>query len=559
MPLIWGSAMLDGNAATILRPAVAGCRFGRFVLRGPQRLLLADGEPVELGSRAFEVLLMLAESGGALVTKAAVFDRVWAGLAVEENNLQVQISTLRRVLGADRDWIVTMPGQGYRFTAPILPLPALPADPAPGPAVPEQAPAIPRLSLLVLPFASRGDDPALDWFADGITDSLTTDLARALPGCSVIAQTTASTYKGRAVDVREIGRAMGVRFVLEGSILQANGRVRVNAQLIEAETGAHAWAERFDKPAGSALQIQDEIVARLTRTIGLQMIACEARRAERVEHDHPDASTAADWVLRGHAAAMQRMSNKVRFDAAIGFYRRALDLDPANPDALAGVASVRVYQVVNCYLADGAGAWEGGAREAHLAEAEGLLAQVLAGAPGHLAALKTRAVLLRARGAFSDALAAAGALLSQHPGDPMGYRETGLNLLYLGQTEEAVAWFRQADALTPADPMRWTWMQGLGRALIQLGRDAEAAEALRLAIESNPAHAPSYAYLAAALVLSGDGDRARLELAEFRAAEPGTTLDVFARRSPVPLDATAPAYRSRNGRLLDGLRQAGLT
>ena len=140
----------------------------------------------------------------------------------------------------------------------------------------------------------------------------------------------------------------------------------------------------------------------------------------------------------------------------------------------------------------------------------------------------------------------------------MGYREAGLNLLYLGRTEEAVSWFRWADALTPADPVRWTWLQGLGRALIQLGRDAEAAEALRLAIESNPAHAPSYAYLAAALALSGDDVRARQELEEFRAAEPRTTMDMFARRSPVPLHATAPAYRSRNGRLLDGLRRAGL-
>ena len=554
MRLIGGTMMDGGGGAAALRPDGAGYRFGRFVLRGPQRLLLADGEPVELGARAFDVLMVLAGSGGALVTKAAVLDRVWAGLAVEENNLQVQVSTLRRVLGADRDWIVTLPSQGYRFTAPVTLLTDVAAPPAVSVPVPHLP--VPHLSILVLPFASRGGDPALDWFADGITDSLTTDLARALPGCTVAAQTTASTYKGRAVDVREIGRAMAVRFVLEGSILQANGRVRVNAQLIEAESGAHAWAERFDKPAGSVMQLQDEIVARLTRTIGVQMIACEARRAERVEHDHPDASTAADFVLRGHAASMQRMSNRVRFDAATGFYGRALHLDPLNVDALAGMASVRVYQVVNCYL--DCGGWDGRAREAHLAEADGMLARVLAADPGHPSALRTRAVLLRARGAFADALAAAGTLLAEHAGDPAGYRETGLNLLYLGRTEEAVDWFRRADALMPADPLRWTWLQGLGRALIQLGRDAEAVEALRLAIESNPDHAPSYAYLAAALALSGDGGRARLELAEFRVAEPGTTLDVFARRSPVPLHATAPEYRSRNGRLLDGLRQAGL-
>lgn len=546
--------MLGSEALAPVRPDRADYRFGRFVLRRSQRLLLADGEPVELGSRAFEILLMLAESAGALVTKTAILDRVWSGLAVEENNLQVQVSTLRRVLGADRDWIVTIAGQGYRFTAPV----AVPSDKGalPRHAVTGQEP--PRLSILVLPFASRGDCPALDWFADGITDSLTTDLARALPNCTVIAQTTANTYKGRAADVREIGRTIGVRFVLEGSVLLADGRVRVNAQLIEAETGAHVWAERFDKPGGSVLQVQDEIVARLSRSIGLQLIACEARRAEQVEQDRPDESTAADFVLRGHAAATQRMATKDRFDAALGYYGRALELDPLNPDALAGIASVRVYQVVNGYLEAGGGVCDGTGRDAHLAEAEDKLARVLAAVPNHHAALKARAVLLRARGAFADALVAAEALLAHSPSEPMGYRETGLNLLYLGRAEESVAWFRRADALTPADPMRWTWLQGLGRALIQLGRDEEAAEALRLAIESNPAHTPSHAYLAAALALSGDHERARAELAEFRNAEPTTTVDILARRSSVPFDATDPAYRSRNERLLDGLRRASL-
>ena len=145
-------------------------RFGRFVLQMRERRLLADGMPVELGSRALDVLAVLAESGGGLLTKSMIMDLVWPDVAVEENNLQVQISNLRRVFGTDRGWIVTIPGRGYGFTAPV--------DAAPQAGAAKTARP---LSVLVLPFAARGSDPALDWFVDGVTDSLTTDLAHAVP------------------------------------------------------------------------------------------------------------------------------------------------------------------------------------------------------------------------------------------------------------------------------------------------------------------------------------------------------------------------------------------
>ena len=178
----------------------------------------------------------------------------------------------------------------------------------------------------------------------------------------------------------------------------------------------------------------------------------------------------------------------------------------------------------------------------------------------HLVAIDKRAprpAMIRCERAFADALVTAETLLARSPSEPMGYREVGLNLLYLGRAEDAVRWFRRADALMPADPTRWTWLQGLGRALIHLGRDAEAAEALRLAIGSNPSHASFHALLAAALVLTGDHKRARMEMAQFYNVEPATTVDMLAWRSPVPLEATDPAYRSRNERLINGFRLAG--
>jgi TolB-like protein/Flp pilus assembly protein TadD len=558
--------MLDGTANKLLQSDRRSYGFGRFVLHGRERLFLAAGEPIELGSRAFEILLMLVESAGDLVIKGDILDRAWSGIAVEENNLQVQVSTLRRVLGADRHWIVTITGQGYRFTAPVTAL-SHDCEPtasyatahlsthAPAHAAAKRKP--PRLSILVLPLVDHSDEPAPSRFTEGMTDSLMTDLARALPTCTVFAHTPASTKNCQPSNVREIASAYGVRYVLKGSMLLSGEHIRVNAQLIEAESGSHVWAERFDKHRLDALQAQDEIVGRLSRSAGLQMIACEARRAEQEAHERPDETTAQDFVLRGHAAANQPMMTRQGFATACALYERAVEREPGNADALSGIAGVRVYQVLNGYLEDGRTANNPQARAAHLAEAEEKLTRALAAAPGHFGALKARALLLRARGAFAGALVAAETLLAHSPSEPMSYREVGLNLLYLGRTEDAVRWFRRADALVPSDPIRWTWLQGLGRALIHLGRDKEAAEALRLAIDSNPAHAPFHALLAAALMLAGDHERARMAMAQFRNAEPATTMDMLAWRSAVPLEATDRLYRSQNERLLHGFRVAG--
>ncbi len=569
--------MLDTLTLTALRPelqsepagsAPAAYAFGRFVLRQRERLLLRDGALVELGSRAVEVLLALVEADGALLTKGALLDRVWPGVVVEENNLQVQVSVIRRALGSEgRDWIATVPGRGYRFTGPVALL-AADEEAAMALSAVERAPEAAEqspLSVLVLPFEGRGADPAGRWFADGVTDSLTTDLARVLPGGSaIIAQTSADAYRGHhAADVRAIGRVQGVRYVVEGSVLLADDWVRVNAQLIAAETGAHLWAERFDLSRhedGDALQAQDRIVGRLARAIGLQMISAEAHRAEQAEREHPGESTAQDYVLRACAVATQGTGLLTREDiaAACALYAQALARDPENADALAGIASLQIHQVMNGYLEAGRTVRdEAAAREASLAEAEQKLARALALAPGHFKALKGRAMLLRARGLFVDAIAAAEAVLVHSPGDPIAHREIGLDLFYRGRAEEAVGWLRRADRLAPGDdPLRWTWLQSLGRALLQLGRDKEAVDALRLAVASNPTFALSHALLAAALALVGEEKTARAAMAAFRRAEPDTCVDVLAWRAAVPIEATDPLYRSGNARVLDGLRRA---
>ena len=190
-----------------------------------------------------------------------------------------------------------------------------------------------RLSIVVLPFANIGGDPEQDYFVDGVTESLTTDLSR-ISGSFVIARNTAFTFKGKAVDVKQVGRELNVRYVLEGSVQRGGNRLRVNVQLIDAETGNHLWAERFDKPVADLFDMQDEIVSRLANTLNAQLIEAEARRAER--SPHPDAM---DLYFQGWACFNKGTTPEYMAQAR-GFFERALALDPGNIEALVGTARV---------------------------------------------------------------------------------------------------------------------------------------------------------------------------------------------------------------------------
>ena len=404
-----------------------------------------------------------------------------------------------------------------------------------------------RLSIVVLPFLSLSQDEAIDYLVDGIADALMTSLSSALPGSFVISRSTAFTYRGRQVPVRQVGQELNVRYVLEGSMLADATRIRVNAQLIDAETEEQRWAERFDKERRDVLQLQDEIVARLSRSIGIEMIRSEAARPLALGSGTSDA---VDLAMRGRAVAADIRRKESAAEAA-RIFRQALALDPDNVEALVGLAATCNFQVLNLYEAD--------KRDELLDEAESLIERALAFAPDHIGVLKARAVLLRACGRFSEAIVAIRAVTALNPGEPTAYRELGLNKLYLGETREAADWFRAADQVAPRDPTRWTWLQGLGRALMQMGEYTQALETLQLALESNPNHARAKALLAAAEALVGDSAAAKLHMAEFEELDPGMTVRKFAeQRSSVPLDSVSPVYLSENERILEGLRRAGM-
>ena len=463
------------------------------------------------------------------------------------DRLGLSFSTYRRHLTSSVDrlveWLWQQEHAALEADAPSLHSPGQILDPA------EAVPVLarPHLSIVILPFLNLSGDASADYLVDGIVDSLITDLSTWLTSSVVVSRSTAFTYKGRAVPVRQVGEELGVRYVLEGSVLLSPDRVRINVQLIDALRDEHLWAERFDKERQEILQVQDEIVARLTRSIGIRLIRDEGGRRR------PDHSgwNAVDLVMRARALVTGGGASKERTAEAINLFRQALEHDPDCVDAMVGTALARVYQVVNLYRLED--------RDALLNEAEEMISEAAARAPDHQVMLKARGLGLRARGRFVEAITACETLIAHNPAEPTAYKEIGLNKLYLGATREAAEWFRRADAVAPRDPERWTWLQGLGRALMQLGHDAPAVDALCRALDNNPGSPRGKALLAAAEALSGDVPSARLHLAEYAALEPSMTVTLFAQQPwYIPSDALSPTYRRESERVLDGLRRAGM-
>src|SRR5271165_5198592 len=225
----------------------------------------------------------------------------------------------------------------------------------------------PRLSIVVLPFANIGGEPEQEHFVDGVTEILTTDLSR-IRGSFVIARNTAFTYKGKPLDVKTIGRELNVRYVLEGSVQRAGNRMRVNVQLIDAETGSHLWAERFDKPLADLFDMQDEIVARLAAALNAQLAAAEARRSEQAPT--PDSM---DLYFQGLAWFYKRFTPESVAQAR-SFFDRALAADPGNVDALVGSAGADVVEGALLFVTDPIAAF---------AAAEAKLTKALSSVPDH--------------------------------------------------------------------------------------------------------------------------------------------------------------------------------
>jgi TolB-like protein/Tfp pilus assembly protein PilF len=408
---------------------------------------------------------------------------------------------------------------------------------APSAAAPEKF-APPCLSIVVLPFANLGSDPEQEYFVDGVTESLTTDLSR-ISSAFVIGRSTAFTYGGKSPDLKQIGRELNVRYVLEGSVQRGGNRMRVNVQLIEAETGGHLWAERFDKPVADLFDMQDEIVSRLANRLGHELVMAEARRAEHSAN--PDSM---DHYFLG-LALFNRGRTTDLLDSARSHFDRALDHDPDNVDALTSRAWVDV-SFVGGYLSDD--------RAKHLRSAEADLTKALKLRPDHAIAHCALGASRMLGNRALQGIAECERALAIDRNYAHAHGWIGLGKVYVGRNDETEAHILEALRISPRDTRVFVWALIAGVAKFYSGRDEEALAWLNRSIELNPSSPMAHFYFAAALSRLGRLEEARDETRAGLELNPGFNIARF--RSSACSDN--PVYLAGRERIYDGLRKAGL-
>lgn len=481
------------------------------------------GETIQIGSRAFDVLTYLDDHADRVVSKQELLEHVWGGIAVEEGNLSVQISALRKMLGADA--ISTVPGVGYKLTKSGLQQASVD-----GPALPSKP------SVAVLPFANLTGNSATDYLVDGIVSDLISVLSR-IPGIFVIAASSSFKYKGQVVSLRDVGTELGVRYVLEGSIQVGGEQLRITTQLVEAQSGHTIWSERFVGTVQDVFNLQDQIIERTAAALELNVMFAEAGRAR---HAPTDNIRAYDLCLQAAPHAM-RVSTREDFYATLELLDRALALDPEY--AFAKALKARAYMMAT------------GARA--LTHEEGR-----AGLPMAYDVLN---------GQHSDplVLAYAGHMVAYLGGDgELGYRsiQQGKSInpnsvlvrvssawcgAYLGYYQAAIEDAEFAYRLNPLDPNIGHCRSAHGYALMGLGAFDEAVTWLEKAIADDPGFGTTLQTLAAAYELAGQHEKAVGTMELYLRKTPYYTMAVYEATTPF----VEPALRKR---VADALRAAQL-
>ena len=412
------------------------------------------------------------------------------------------------------------------------------AKPAPVPAPEKSAP--PRLSIVVLPFTNIGGDPEQEHFVDGVTESLTTDLSR-IRGAYVVARNTAFTYKGKPLDVKAIGRELNVRYVLEGSVQRGGNRMRVNVQLIDAETGNHLWAERFDKPLADLFDMQDEIVARLASALNTELVAAEARRAEQTPN--PDSM---DLYFQG-LAWLNKGTTPDHVAQARSFFDRALTADPDNVEALIGSARADAVASALLFVTDPAAA---------LFAAEAKLTKALSSVPDHARAHMVLGVVEIFTKRAAQGIAECEHALALDRNLANAHAQIGFGKILIGRAEETEAHVAEALRVSPRDTTAYIWMTNVGVAKNHLGSHEQAVAWCRRAIEANRNYPLPHFVLGVALAHLGRLDEARSAVKAGLALNPA--FAVSRARALWAAMSDDPTYLAQRETILDGLRKAGV-
>jgi TolB-like protein/class 3 adenylate cyclase len=404
------------------------------------------------------------------------------------------------------------------------------------------SPEAPRLSVVVLPFRNLSGNPSEDYFADGITEDLTSDLSR-IAGSFVISRNTAFTFKDKAVDARQVGRELGVRYVLEGSVRRMEGAVRVNAELIDAGTGAHLWAEQVDVDRGALASLPDNfgIANRLARTLSVELVNVEGRRAQRADPD------AVDLAMRGWSLLNGGPTNKDDVQRSVALFEDALRIDPANGQARVGLAQALTLIYRN--------RWDPEPAQV-LARADEAATRAISAAPNYAPAHSVKAEVLGLANRFDAALATYDRAIALDRNHAVAYVGRARNLILVGRAAEALAPVEHAIRLSPRDPELYVWYFVRCHASTHLERDASTIEWCNKSIATGKTFFFAYVDLASAYAWRGQKAEAAAAVAELLKLRPGYTVQRLEQEGSEASDS--PVFRREYKRIVEGARRAGL-
>lgn len=513
-------------------------KFGPYRLDADAEMLFRETEPVALGRRAVTLLRLLVERAGTPVSKEALMEAAWPGLAIEESNLTVQIAALRRIF-ADIDggagWIETLPRRGYRYIGPpVAPGPALPVSPV--------GAESDKPTLAVLPLSNLSGDPGQDYFSDGITEDIITELSR-FRSLFVVARHASFSYRGKMADTQQVGRELGVRYVVEGSMRKIGNRVRVTVRLLDAASGYNLWTERYDRELDDIFALQDEVVGAIVSALPGRL---EDAGRDLAKRKQTTSITAYDLVLLGNERWRQLTVKSLA--EAREYFQSAVALDPQYARAHVNIAWTLVCDVFlespatatlddafreieTAFEIDDSDAWS-----------HGVFAQLLF----------LRREDAKAEIHFNRAL-------TLNPNDADVAAVFANILVYWGRWREALTWIGAAKRLNPFPPNLYHWYHALA---LYSGNEYERA--IKVLMEVRSLDRWSHGLLAACYAQMDRLDEARSEAEAFireRYRElqqngeepPANTLELARARAE---RYRIPADREH---FLSGLRKAGLT
>jgi TolB-like protein/DNA-binding winged helix-turn-helix (wHTH) protein/Flp pilus assembly protein TadD len=545
-----------------------------------------SGEAIALTRGEFALLREFARRPGRVLSRDFLLDAaVGRRNAPFDRSVDVMVGRLRKKVEPNPKQpsiIQTVPGEGYRFTAPLYPYrpapgPAASADaPAPDPTPsPASAPAVPawraywpvlaaavalcliaavaaiqwrplrqesgpRLSIVVLPFENMSGDKEQDYFADGITDDLTTDLSH-LQDSFVISRGTAFTFKGKPIDAKTIGRELGVRYLLEGSVRRLGEKVEIDAQLISTATGAHVWADRFEGERKKLGEMQVDVVGRLANSLGVELVKAEALRSMRERPSNPDA---VDLAMRGEAI-LNSNPDKPALQDALTLFERALALDPQNVRAMIGLATCLTWRA-NLYWSDD--------RASDIARADETIDRALTLEPTSSSAHNEKGFVFEAKKQWSPAIAEAEAAIAEDSSNASAHATAGFRKLFLGRGEDGFPGVETALRLSPRDPQAPWWQFDMCALHADLAHWEQAIPWCDKAVAGLPQVFLPLVSLAAANAWAGHDKEAKDAVAQLQQVYPGFTLQTWASMRW----SDDPTFNARHQLITEGLRKAGL-